>query len=596
MLKSLMMKKNLKKNVVKKRKRKFRFGIFASLFSVIAIFLAGLFVYQVLKMNILPIHLSVPLAIIAITTCLIIFVVINCMNKRGVIRFILGAIALLLCVGFAVGNNYIYKTNEMLTSVTNLTNKVTNTVSIIVMNDSGIQSLSEINGLSVSSAETIDKDATNRCISDIESNGISVDLIDYENYQEALLALMNKEVDAMVLNEAYRGMLHEIEGFTGFSNMTTVIHKTVYYTERENILDTSEDAVNVVREPFTVLISGNDSYGSLNETSRSDVNMLVTINPNTHKILMTSIPRDYYLKMACSAGTNDCPNQQYDKLTHSGLYGVSTTEQTIEEAFDIEINYYVRVNFSSLVNLVDAIGGIDVEVEPGLEVDTFYANGTEGVHAGTNHLDGERALAFARERYAYVDGDVQRNKNQQQVLMKMFEKIASPSMIVNFGKFIDALGGAFETNMSSDDMLSLIRYEFTFFPDWSFEQSSVVGYQDTMYSVVLGDYTAVTIGNTQSIDIATKKIQAILSGGSSNEITDQIDDNLYTPLLDGVESQNLVLNEPVWNQYSEYPIIDYYEDSQDYYEDSQYYSDEQMMYNEDSSIEQEAYGDIYGIQ
>lgn len=558
------MRKNEKSRNMDKKRRKFRFGIITFLFSIIATILSILFVIQILAMGILPLHLSVPLSLIAITICLIIFVIANFIKKRGIIHFFCGFLALVLCVVFAVGNNYIYRTNTMLESVTNLTNKMTNTVSIITMNGSGIENLSDLNGLTVSSAESMDKDATNRCISDLNSEGVSVNLVDYENYQAALAALYNNEVNAMVLNEAYRGLLHENEEFTGFGNITTIIHKTVYYTERENTIEISKDAVNVVSEPFTILISGNDSYGSLNETSRSDVNMLVTVNPSTHKILLTSIPRDYYLKMACSASSTDCPEGSYDKLTHSGLYGVDSTEKTIEEAFGIDINYYVRVNFSSLVNLVDALGGIDVEVEPGLEVDTFYANGTEGVHAGTNHLDGERALAFARERYAYADGDVQRNKNQQQVLMRMFEKIASPSMIVNFGNFVDALGGAFETNMSSEDMLSLIRYEFTFFPDWTFEQCGVEGYQDTMYSTVLGDYSAVTIGNTQSMDIAKQKIQAVINGESADSITTVVDENVYTPYLDDSVASDTPTYTEDPNQYYDVPVTeDYYDSSYD---------------------------------
>lgn len=585
------MRKNVKPGQTRKKRRKFRFGILTFLFSLAAIILSGLFVFQFLSMGIFPIYLALPVSIVAITICLIIFIVGNFIKKRGIIHFFCALLALVLSFGFAVGNNYIYKTNALLASVTNLTNKMVNTVSVITMSGSGIEELSDLDGLTVSSAQSMDQEATNRCISDINSEDVSVNVMDYENYQDALAALYNNEVSAMILNEAYRGMLHENEEFTGFGSITTTIHKTVYYTERENSLQTSQDSVDVVSEPFTVLISGNDSYGSLNETSRSDVNMLVTINPTTHKILMTSIPRDYYLKMACSASSSDCPQGEYDKLTHSGLFGIDTTEKTIEQAFDIEINYYVRVNFSSLVNLVDALGGIDVEVEPGLEVETFYANGTEGVHAGKNHLNGERALAFARERYAYEDGDVQRNKNQQQVLMSMFEKIASPSMLVNFGSFIDALGSAFETNMSSADMLSLIRYEFTFFPNWTFEQNNVVGYQDTLYSATLGDYSAVTVGNIQSMDIAKQKIQSVINGKSADSVTTTVDDNLYTPYLD----ENVSANTPDYGNYSdEYydsPVVDYYSDpgsgsQTEVYEDPYTYSDETISGDDDLYYDQ----------
>lgn len=554
--------KKSKKVTQTRKKRKFRFGFIATIFSLAALILGVIFAIQVLGMNILPLRLSIPIILIVLCLTLILFICINFLRKKGFFRFFCGFLAFVLAVGFGLGNYYIIKTNAMFDAVTNLSDQMTNTVSVVVMNGSGYSSLSDLKGKDVGVVSSGDSQAVSESLSDISSNGVSINQVEYDNYVDEAAALYNGEIDAMILNEAYRGIIQEYEDFTNIGTSTTVVHKTTFYTKRTHVLTESSDAVNVVSEPFTVLISGNDSYGSLNETSRSDVNMLVTVNPNTHTVLMTSIPRDYYLPLACSADSSDCPDGQYDKLTHSGLYGVDTTEQTIEEAFDVTINYNVRVNFSSLVNLVDAIGGIDVEVEEGLEVDTFYANGTEGVHAGTNHLDGERALAFARERKAYTDGDLQRTKNQQQVLQQIVKKIASPSMIINFGSFVDALSGAFETNMSSDDMLSLIRYEFTFFPNWTFEQYSVVSYQDTLLCASLGDYASVSVGNKQSMAIAKKKIDAVLNGDSATTIDDTIDENSYTPYLDedssSDDSSNDTIVDDSSNTNSE-PV--YYDDS-----------------------------------
>jgi len=167
---------------------------------------------------------------------------------------------------------------------------------------------------------------------------------------------------------------------------------------------------------------------------------------------MISLPRDSYIPVSCKKNYNACAAVagQSDKLTHTGWYGIGTTESTIEDYLGIEVNYTVRVNFSSLINIVDAIGGIDVYVEPGLEVDRFFANGTEGVKAGMNHLEGERALAFARERHAYLDGDLQRTKNQQIVLRAMLKRLLSPSMVMNYPKVMEALSTAFDTNMSEN--------------------------------------------------------------------------------------------------------------------------------------------------
>lgn len=546
---------NTKKSTKKsKPKRRFRYCLIGSVFSIIAFILSVFFVVQVLKLNILPMHLVLPLSAIVICMAAILLILMNFITKGKISKLICGVLSIALCIGLFVGNNYLYKTSTMFDSVTNLTSQITNTVSVLVMNESGLTSLDQLEGKTVATVAEADSDATKRCLKDIKKEDVNIETVDFTNYAESLGALFNHEVDAMLLNEAYRGALHEIEGFTGFANMTTSLHKTIYYTPREHVLEASKDAVNVVSEPFTVLISGNDSYGSLQEVSRSDVNMLVTINPKSHTILMTSIPRDYYLPVACPPDVKDCPKGQNDKLTHTGLYGVSTTEKTIEASLDIDINYYVRVNFSSLVNLVDALGGIDVDVPEGLEVETFYANGTPGVHAGINHLDGERALAFARERKAYQDGDIQRNKNQQQVLMQMVRKIASPDMIVNFGKFMDALSGAFETNMSADNMLSLIRYEFTFFPDWKFEQYNVDGYQDILFCPILGTEASVNVGNTQAMEIAKDKIQAVCKGKSSNSVKKEVDPNIYSPFLDGVDDMPMPQQSPVEEYIEEEPV------------------------------------------
>lgn len=546
---------NTKKSTKKsKPKRRFRYCLIGSVFSIIAFILSVFFVVQVLKLNILPMHLVLPLSAIVICMAAILLILMNFITKGKISKLICGVLSIALCIGLFVGNNYLYKTSTMFDSVTNLTSQITNTVSVLVMNESGLTSLDQLEGKTVATVAEADSDATKRCLKDIKKEDVNIETVDFTNYAESLGALFNHEVDAMLLNEAYRGALHEIEGFTGFANMTTSLHKTIYYTPREHVLEASKDAVNVVSEPFTVLISGNDSYGSLQEVSRSDVNMLVTINPKSHTILMTSIPRDYYLPVACPPDVKDCPKGQNDKLTHTGLYGVSTTEKTIEASLDIDINYYVRVNFSSLVNLVDALGGIDVDVPEGLEVETFYANGTPGVHAGINHLDGERALAFARERKAYQDGDIQRNKNQQQVLMQMVRKIASPDMIVNFGKFMDALSGAFETNMSADNMLSLIRYEFTFFPDWKFEQYNVDGYQDILFCPILGTEASVNVGNTQAMEIAKDKIQAVCKGKSSNSVKKEVDPNIYSPFLEGVDDMPMPQQSPVEEYIEEEPV------------------------------------------
>ncbi|MBP3853876.1 MAG: LCP family protein, partial [Erysipelotrichaceae bacterium] len=377
---------------------------------------------------------------------------------------------------------------------------------------------------------------TKRSMEDIDKS-ISYETVEYSNYADELADLYAGDIDAIILNDANRSMIYEIEIYGHFSTQTKVLHETKWKTKRTTEVYASKP-VDVTAQPFTVLITGNDSYGGLSENSRSDSNMLVTVNPTSNQVLMTSIPRDTYMDMVCTADSEDCPDGEKDKLTHSGLYGVGTTAQSLEKYFDIDINYFVRVNFSSLVNLVDALGGIDVEVGEGLAVDSFRANEElEGVHEGMNHLDGERALAYSRERYAYEDGDAQRVKNQQQVLRAIIQKIVSPTMITHYGAFVDALGESFETNMSSAEMMSLIRNQLLFNPEWKFNSYGLDGDGDTQYCPSIGDAASVMILDPGAYQTAVDKIQAVLDGKNPKDIKDMSEKKEEEVIEEEVEEQ-----------------------------------------------------------
>ena len=582
-----MMKKNIQNTKKKKRRNPL-----VVLLSPICIGVAVFLCFQLIMLNMLPLILEVAAIVIIIVLSLILCLFYNFIAKRPISRFLSAFLILALTVVYGAGNYYIFKTNEMFASVTNLTDQMTNTISVVTLNESGYDSLESLNNMTLGTITSQDSEGTQKALDDISSK-ITVETVDYTTFNDLYYALYTDQVQGIILNETFRGIVFEMD--PDANNMTSVVNQTVYYTKRETKTDTVKDSVNVATEPFTILISGNDSYGGLTSNSRSDSNMLVTVNPSTHTVLMTSIPRDYYETIQC--GDTDtglaCPQDERDKLTHSGLYGIDTTEKTIEEFLDITINYHVRVNFSSLTNLVDALGGIDVFVEEGLAVEQFNADWSlQGVTEGWNHLDGKRALAFARERYAYTDGDAQRVKNQQIVIQAMISKIASPEMITRFGDFMDALSGAFETNMSSDEILSLVRYEFTFFPDWQFESYALVGSTSSAYSPTLGDYADVMLANLDSVQVAHDKIQAVLDGESSTSVSDTIDENNIEVIED---SQNQVVQDPgyVTDPYAGY---DYSQDySTDYYTEdpNQYYTDgvNGDVYTEDGTYSEDIYYD-----
>ena len=229
--------------------------------------------------------------------------------------------------------------------------------------------------------------------------------------------------------------------------------------------------VDVTKEPFNIYISGNDIYGNIASVSRSDVNIIATVNPNTHKILLTSIPRDFYVQLHGTSGYKD-------KLTHAGVYGIDMSVKTIEDLLDIDINYYMRVNFTSLIKVVDAIGGVDVVSDY-----SFRATTGDRFVKGTNHLNGKKALAFSRERKAFSDGDRQRGKNQQKVLTAILNKmLSSTTLITKYTDILDSLGGSFQTNMPASKIYNLVNMQLDKMPSWTFESYNLDGKGSSSYT------------------------------------------------------------------------------------------------------------------
>ena len=495
-------------------KKSIGFMIFAIILSVILVIFTGGLVYQIFKLQILPDNILIPIILALILLTLIFVLLINFSTHGLVSKILCSLMVVVLSAVYGLGNYYLYSTNTTLETVTDQGNKAKNTVSVVVLNSSGLENVNSLEGSKLGVLKTIGKEATKKSLNDLKKNNVTYTKKTYDNMLGMLKALYDGEVDAIVLNEAYRSNVCDLEDYTNFNNDTKVIHKTVYYTKENS---SSLAVSDITSKPFNILISGNDSFGSLDENSRSDVDMLVTINPVTSTILLTSIPRDSYVKEVC----NDyaCNYGVYDKLTHTGIYGVDTTKDTIENLLDIDINYVYRVNFTSMIDIVDALGGVDVTVPEGMAVSKFYTNSNlEGVHEGENHLDGKRALAYSRERKAYLDGDLQRARNQQQVLQAMFKKATSPEIIKNYTSLLKALIGAFDTNMTTKEITSFIKYQIQAKPSWKFEQFVLKGDNDLKMSAELGSEVSVVILYDSYINIAHDKIQAVLDGKSSDTV------------------------------------------------------------------------------
>lgn len=285
---------------------------------------------------------------------------------------------------------------------------------------------------------------------------------EYESYIEASEALMDDEVEAVFLSSAYKSIVED--QIQNFENDTKILYTISIKVENTAAEVTQKDVTN---EPFNIYISGIDVFGDISLVARSDVNMIVTVNPKTHKVLLTSIPRDYYVRLHGTTGYKD-------KLTHAGIYGINMSITTLEDLFDIDIDYYVRANFSTVIKLVDAIGGIDIVSDATF---TAAADSKCRFKYGTNTVDGACALAYSRERYAYLEGDRHRVQNQQDVLKAILNKtLSSTTLITRYTKILESLGNSFQTNMPTEDIYKLVNKQIESMPNWNIEQYSVNGF------------------------------------------------------------------------------------------------------------------------
>ena len=264
--------------------------------------------------------------------------------------------------------------------------------------------------------------------------------------------------------------------------------------------------VNVENEIFNIYISGIDVYGPVSTKSRSDVNIIATVNPKTKQILLSNTPRDYYVTIPGVSGDSK------DKLTHAGIYGVDKSRATLENLYGIDIPFYARVNFTSLITLVDAMGGIDVNSEY-----AFTTNGDGGavisVQEGLNHFDGKQALAFSRERYSLAGGDNQRGKNQMAVIQAMIQKMMTPEMLLKAPDLISQVSDSVETNMSMDQIQELIQSQLNSGGSWNVKSMAAEGTGDSQYCYSMpGTALYVMQPDQASVDAIKSEMQAVENG------------------------------------------------------------------------------------
>lgn len=483
--------------------------VLSILLSVALVISSFYLLYQVIRLNVLPSKFLFPLTIGVVVLDAIFVLLLVYFSKNVVSKIICIVLTLFICVASCMGGYYISKTQSVLSNITNVAKHAKNTVSVIVKESSSIKNKSQLNGVSVGSLR-LNEQGSKKAFKELSSEGIALNQAVYDSMTALLVAFYNGEVDSIIINESSRSQILDMEAYSNFDSNTRVVYQTSYKVKNN---DSATSVSDITSKPFNVLISGSDTRGGFDENGRSDVIMVATVNPKTHTILLTSVPRDFYVTTACDAG-DGCMQGALDKITHTGIHGTNTTKRTVEQLLGIEINYTFKVGFDTVTELVDVLGGVDVYVEPGYAVHTSYLNVNEGI----NHLNGEQALTFARERYSYTEGDRQRTKNQQQVLMGIVKEATKPSVITNYAAIMDTMANTFSTTMSNDEITDLTKYQLNNNPTWKMEQYMVDGTGDTLMCAELGDAASVMVPDQSTVKMAKDKINAVLAGKSSEDV------------------------------------------------------------------------------
>ena len=309
-------------------------------------------------------------------------------------------------------------------------------MSIVVPKESDIKDVSQLT--SVQAPTKVDKNNIEILMSALKKDKkVDVKVDDVASYQEAYDNLKSGKSKAMVLSGSYASLLESVDSNYA-SNLKTIY---TYKIKKKN----SNSANQVDSKVFNIYISGIDTYGSISTVSRSDVNIIMTVNMNTHKILLTTTPRDAYVKIP------DGGADQYDKLTHAGIYGVETSEQTLEDLYGTKIDYYARINFTSFLKLIDQLGGVTVHNDQAFT----SLHGKFDFPVGDIQMNSEQALGFVRERYSLDGGDNDRGKNQEKVISAIVNKLASLKSVSNFTSIVNNLQDSVQTNMSLDTINAL---------------------------------------------------------------------------------------------------------------------------------------------
>ena len=471
----------------------------SKIITIISVVVLVFFFINLIRMRVLPSKYLYPIIIVlCIMELLFLFFAIHKKTKRKVL--IINNIIMLIFIPLELfATVRMQQTLDFLYNGLNI--KITTDTYYVVANkEAKYKNLKDIKGETLYYYNDVD---------DIEEfqtqvkSVVKVKFKEVENYFDLFSDITtNKEKLVIVNSGNYDALLENDESY---KDKIKIIGKIEY--KKELVIEKNKN--KITSKPFIVYLSGIDTRSSgMPSRSLSDVNMFVVVNPKTRNILLVNVPRDYYVQIHGTTGLRD-------KLTHAGVIGgVNLSKATIEDILGYEADYYVRVNFNAVTKLVDAVGGITVNSDVNYNISCWTDRGCL-IKPGANYLNGRCALAFARERHGYSNGDQHRAENQQQVIKVLLNKLTSPgSVLSNYSNILKALEGTFETSLTMDDITSLIKYQLDKMPSWNVESISVDGkgtmkethsYPTRPLSVMIPDEETIKTAKQKITEVMTEK-------------------------------------------------------------------------------------------
>ena len=486
------------------RRRRRNDWIPGAVITIIVIMLSVVFMGLLAMTKMVPtiymLIIGIVLAVIAAIIWLLVW------HTRYTGRFISGTVlAVIMIVILAFGGFYINKTRSAISNISGETTEVTQ-MAVYVKNDDAADSVEATAGYTYGILSSLDRENTDGAVAHLNSQfGTEVQTKEYAGLTELADGILNGEVNAMLLNSGYLSVYEDMDGYTDFSTKI----KEVGTVDVESTIQSAEESTPI--EPittanggkvYTIYLSGIDTRGEMTAKSRSDVNIIATVNTDTHEILLVSTPRDYFVPLSISGGAPD-------KLTHAGIYGIDVCMDTLGMLYDIDINYYFRINFGGFVKVIDALGGITVNSDY-----DFDSKNILGYHfnKGENYVNGEQALIFARERYAFQEGDRQRGKNQMEVIRGVVKKALSPEILTSYSSILSSLDGCFGTNITYEEIAQILQQQLTNGGDWTIVSYSVNGTGATEKPYSMSQKAYVMVPNYDTVNKAKSLMEKVRNG------------------------------------------------------------------------------------